>query len=89
LLGSWWAYHELGWGGWWFWDPVENASLMPWILATTCIHPFSIMFPNHSIFAYGENYNIVTSFVYTIPWEHPIPSHFKVCHLCFKGHIKS
>ncbi len=34
LLGSWWAYHELGWGGWWFWDPVENASLMPWILAT-------------------------------------------------------
>ena len=38
LLGSWWAYHELGWGGWWFWDPVENASLMPWLLATACIH---------------------------------------------------
>nr|YP_006073032.1 heme lyase [Nitella hyalina]AEH42846.1 heme lyase [Nitella hyalina] len=38
LLGSWWAYHELGWGGWWFWDPVENASLMPWVLATACIH---------------------------------------------------
>ena len=38
LLGSWWAYHELGWGGWWFWDPVENASLMPWLLTTACIH---------------------------------------------------
>nr|YP_010881149.1 cytochrome c biogenesis factor N [Pallavicinia lyellii]WIA66651.1 cytochrome c biogenesis factor N [Pallavicinia lyellii] len=38
LLGSWWAYHELGWGGWWFWDPVENASFMPWVLATACIH---------------------------------------------------
>jgi cytochrome c biogenesis factor len=40
LLGSWWAYHELGWGGWWFWDLVENASLMPWILAIACIHSF-------------------------------------------------
>ena len=38
LLGSWWAYHELGWGGWWFWDPVENASLMPWLLTTACVH---------------------------------------------------
>ena len=43
LLGSWWAYHELGWGGWWFWDPVENASLMPWLLATACIH--SVLIP--------------------------------------------
>ena len=32
VLGAWWAYYELGWGGWWFWDPVENASLMPWLL---------------------------------------------------------
>jgi cytochrome c-type biogenesis protein CcmF len=32
-LGSWWAYYELGWGGWWFWDPVENASFMPWLAA--------------------------------------------------------
>lgn len=38
LLGSWWAYHELGWGGWWFWDPVENASLMPWLIATSGLH---------------------------------------------------
>ena len=38
LLGSWWAYHELGWGGWWFWDPVENASFMPWVLSTGLAH---------------------------------------------------
>jgi len=37
-LGSWWAYYELGWGGWWFWDPVENASLMPWLAATALLH---------------------------------------------------
>jgi cytochrome c-type biogenesis protein CcmF len=37
-LGSWWAYYELGWGGWWFWDPVENASLMPWLVSTALIH---------------------------------------------------
>ena len=37
-LGSWWAYYELGWGGWWFWDPVENASLMPWLLGTALLH---------------------------------------------------
>ncbi|HHT00772.1 MAG TPA: heme lyase CcmF/NrfE family subunit, partial [Thiomicrospira sp.] len=41
-LGSWWAYYELGWGGWWFWDPVENASLLPWIVATALIHSLSI-----------------------------------------------
>jgi cytochrome c-type biogenesis protein CcmF len=38
VLGSWWAYYELGWGGWWFWDPVENASLMPWLTATALLH---------------------------------------------------
>jgi cytochrome c-type biogenesis protein CcmF len=37
-LGSWWAYYELGWGGWWFWDPVENSSLVPWLIATALIH---------------------------------------------------
>lgn len=37
-LGSWWAYYELGWGGWWFWDPVENASFLPWLVATALIH---------------------------------------------------
>jgi cytochrome c-type biogenesis protein CcmF len=38
VLGSWWAYYELGWGGWWFWDPVENASLMPWLAGTALLH---------------------------------------------------
>ncbi len=37
-MGSWWAYYELGWGGWWFWDPVENASFMPWLLGTALLH---------------------------------------------------
>ncbi|MFP5382800.1 MAG: heme lyase CcmF/NrfE family subunit [Gammaproteobacteria bacterium] len=41
-LGSWWAYYELGWGGWWFWDPVENASLMPWIAGTALIHSLAV-----------------------------------------------
>ncbi len=41
-LGSWWAYYELGWGGWWFWDPVENASLMPWLVATGLIHSLMV-----------------------------------------------
>jgi cytochrome c-type biogenesis protein CcmF len=41
-MGSWWAYYELGWGGWWFWDPVENASLMPWFLGTALIHSLAV-----------------------------------------------
>ena len=41
--GSYWAYYELGWGGWWFWDPVENASLMPWLAATALIHSASVL----------------------------------------------
>ena len=42
MLGSWWAYYELGWGGWWFWDPVENASFMPWLAATALIHSLAV-----------------------------------------------
>jgi cytochrome c-type biogenesis protein CcmF len=42
-LGSWWAYYELGWGGWWFWDPVENASLMPWLAATALLHSTNVV----------------------------------------------
>lgn len=42
VLGSWWAYYELGWGGWWFWDPVENASFMPWLVATALVHSLSV-----------------------------------------------
>ncbi len=42
-VGSWWAYYELGWGGWWFWDPVENASFMPWLAATALLHSASVV----------------------------------------------
>ena len=42
MLGSWWAYYELGWGGWWFWDPVENASFMPWLVGTALIHSLAV-----------------------------------------------
>ena len=42
-LGSWWAYYELGWGGWWFWDPVENVSLMPWLIATALLHSVRVV----------------------------------------------
>ncbi|MGH1538810.1 MAG: heme lyase CcmF/NrfE family subunit [Arenicella sp.] len=41
-LGSWWAYYELGWGGWWFWDPVENASFMPWLVGTALVHCLAV-----------------------------------------------
>src|SRR5258708_2488634 len=41
-LGSWWAYYELGWGGWWFWDPVDNASFMPWLVGTALIHSLAV-----------------------------------------------
>ncbi|AWL11310.1 Cytochrome c-type bioproteinis protein CcmF [Saliniradius amylolyticus] len=41
-LGSWWAYNELGWGGWWFWDPVENASFMPWLVGTALLHSLAV-----------------------------------------------
>lgn len=41
-LGSWWAYRELGWGGWWFWDPVENASFMPWLISTALLHSLAV-----------------------------------------------
>ncbi len=42
MIGSWWAYYELGWGGWWFWDPTENASLMPWLAGTALIHSLAV-----------------------------------------------
>ena len=41
-LGSYWSYYELGWGGWWFWDPVENASFMPWLTATALLHSLAV-----------------------------------------------
>ncbi len=42
MVGSWWAYYELGWGGWWFWDPSENASLMPWLAGTALVHSLAV-----------------------------------------------
>lgn len=42
VLGSAWAYYELGWGGWWFWDPVENASFMPWLVGTALLHSLAV-----------------------------------------------
>lgn len=51
ILGAWWAYYELGWGGWWFWDPVENASLMPWLLGTALLHSL-IVSEQRGIFNY-------------------------------------
>ncbi|MCK3657692.1 cytochrome C biogenesis protein CcmF [Pasteurellaceae bacterium Pebbles2] len=51
MLGSWWAYYELGWGGWWFWDPVENASLMPWLLGLALLHSLAVT-EQRGIFSY-------------------------------------
>lgn len=51
-LGAWWAYHELGWGGWWFWDPVENASLLPWLLGTALLHALAA-FERRSIYGHA------------------------------------
>ena len=51
VLGAWWAYYELGWGGWWFWDPVENASLMPWLLGLGLLHSL-IVTEQRGIFSY-------------------------------------
>ena len=52
VLGSWWAYRELGWGGWWFWDPVENASLMPWLCATALMHSLIVSEKQHAFKAW-------------------------------------
>ena len=60
-LGSWWAYHELGWGGWWFWDPVENVSLMPWLVLTVLIHWAS---PSSK----GNVYSKVVPFLAVLPF---------------------
>jgi cytochrome c-type biogenesis protein CcmF len=48
VIGSWWAYYVLGWGGWWFWDPVENASFMPWLLGCALIHSLAVVEKRHT-----------------------------------------
>ncbi len=60
-LGCWWAYYELGWGGWWFWDPVENASLLPWLTATAAIHCF-IPFERKAAFPFAGLTLVFASF---------------------------
>ena len=59
-IGSWWAYYELGWGGWWFWDPVENASLMPWLTGTALLHSAIVMEKRDSLKAWTILLAIVT-----------------------------
>ncbi|HWA49242.1 MAG TPA: heme lyase CcmF/NrfE family subunit [Dongiaceae bacterium] len=59
-LGSWWAYYELGWGGWWFWDPVENASFMPWLIGTALLHSALVVEKRDSLKAWTILLSILT-----------------------------
>ena len=59
-IGSWWAYYELGWGGWWFWDPVENASFMPWLTGTALIHSLAVTEQRNSFKAWTVLLSVVT-----------------------------
>ena len=56
VLGAWWAYYELGWGGWWFWDPVENASLMPWLLGLALLHSLMATEKNKAYLVIGQRF---------------------------------
>jgi len=58
-FGSYWAYYELGWGGWWFWDPVENASLMPWLAATALLHSVSVLAARNALRAWTVMLGVV------------------------------
>ncbi|WP_394247188.1 heme lyase CcmF/NrfE family subunit [Vibrio profundi] len=60
ILGSWWAYYELGWGGWWFWDPVENASLLPWLTSTALLHCIVASNQKHQLLKWSLSLAIVT-----------------------------
>ncbi|MAJ62951.1 MAG: heme lyase NrfEFG subunit NrfE [Alphaproteobacteria bacterium] len=60
MLGSWWAYYELGWGGWWFWDPVENASLMPWLAGTALLHSIHVMAKREALASWTVLLSIIT-----------------------------
>lgn len=60
VLGSWWAYRELGWGGWWFWDPVENASLLPWLSATALLHALLVNEKRHAFYRWTLLLAIIT-----------------------------
>ncbi len=60
LLGAWWAYYELGWGGWWFWDPVENASLLPWLTATALVHSLIISADKNRLIGWSLGLSFIT-----------------------------
>ncbi len=69
-LGSWWAYYELGWGGWWFWDPVENASFMPWLIGVALIHSQADHRRTrqlHPLDTLARNHRLCTSTAWHIP----------------------
>lgn len=59
-MGSYWAYYELGWGGWWFWDPVENASFMPWLAGTALLHSALVMEKRNALKIWTIFLSIVT-----------------------------
>ncbi|NEX90529.1 heme lyase NrfEFG subunit NrfE [Aeromonas rivipollensis] len=63
VLGSWWAYYELGWGGWWFWDPVENASLLPWLIGTALLHALVVCEKRG---AYGHGVLLLSIFTFAL-----------------------
>ena len=65
VLGAWWAYYELGWGGWWFWDPVENASLMPWLLGLALLHSL-IVSEKRGIFNYWTTLFSLLAFAFSV-----------------------
>ncbi|MBI37803.1 MAG: heme lyase NrfEFG subunit NrfE [Alphaproteobacteria bacterium] len=63
ILGSWWAYYELGWGGWWFWDPVENASFMPWLFGTALLHSVIVIEKRNTLKIWALLLAILTFFL--------------------------
>ena len=65
VLGAWWAYYELGWGGWWFWDPVENASLMPWLLGLALLHSL-IVTEKQGTFSYWTTLFSLLAFAFSV-----------------------
>ena len=65
VLGAWWAYYELGWGGWWFWDPVENASLMPWLLGLALLHSLMVT-ERQGMFSYWTTLFSLLAFAFSV-----------------------
>lgn len=65
ILGAWWAYYELGWGGWWFWDPVENASLMPWLLGLALLHSLMVT-EKQGMFSYWTTLFSLLAFAFSV-----------------------